>query len=703
MESFKTIECLLVPSEWIPPSKANPDSVAVASEGAKQFIWQLSVASTQLCKELNEHICQHPDFETWKRNGCIPSGTLKRLWNVARRKAPYAEMPERFQRSALLRLENIYAGWFKIQEKLLSQLNKLNRWLSIAKSDQELIEISGCELEQIQARANELICEIRTRLDRLKQSQTATNKQDKNYSKPADPTVTQSSDRYGRNKENRSLINELYNLYFSLVEQDTRVLDQCAISHLIKNRCEIATELEDPKKFTFIYQKRHKKAQRIEQQLEARLPQIKDLGDDALKALSDSPHVVHLNNAEFVAQLANIQRRPSSIPYPLLFYSGDDLTWQLIKRRDPVTQQIQDRIFVRFKGLKTYLRNQLQQLGPKQSELNKEYIFEVRCDRRQHQIFQQFLKDYQTYAANKKQYSVGLFLFKSAALLWRETTKHECFEHQLYLQCTIDYRCLTAEGTELAKAEKIAEVQRKLKQYETKQQRGEEATNAQQTNYKSLQNQLHSLDHPFSRPSKPPYKGEPNIIVGVSFSLEQLATVAVVDCSSQQVLAYRSIRQLLGKDYQLLSAYRLEQRRNANERHKRQKQGKANHLSEANKGKHLNRLLAKAIVDVAQAFKAGSLALPNLTGLRESIQSEIAAKAELNYPGDRAKQQQYQKQYKINVHRWSYARLTHSIKDRASKVGMPLEVGQQPLKEDSQTKAVQIAISAYLARQGIGK
>lgn len=188
----------------------------------------------------------------------------------------------------------------------------------------------------------------------------------------------------------------------------------------------------------------------------------------------------------------------------------------------------------------------------------------------------------------------------------------------------------------------------------------------------------------------------------VSFSLEQLATVAVVDCSSGQVLAYRSIRQLLGKDYKLLSAYRLEQGRHANERHKQHKQGKLSNLSESNKGKQIDRLLAKAILAVVQEFKAGSLALPQLTGLRESIQSEIEARAEQKHPGNRANQDEYKKQYKINVHRWSYARLTHSLGDRAGKIGVLIELGQQPYSGDLRHKAVQIALSAFLTREDVG-
>ena len=159
---------------------------------------------------------------------------------------------------------------------------------------------------------------------------------------------------------------------------------------------------------------------------------------------------------------------------------------------------------------------------------------------------------------------------------------------------------------------------------------------------------------------------------------------------------------MLGGEYETLAAYRLKQGRNANERHQQQKRGKVSTLAESNQGKYIDRLLAKAIVAVVQEFKAGSLALPNLKGLRESLQSELEAKAEWKYPGDRAKQNEYQKQYKINLHRWSYGRLTQCIEERAGKVGVPIEQRQQRAQGDFRAKAMQIACSAYGARKDVG-
>lgn len=520
MQSFKTIECLLVPSEWVPPSKKNPNPIVMASEDARQFLWQLCVASTQLCKVLNERIGEHPDFETWKENGSIPDRTLKSVWNSVRSNSPYAEMPERFNRSAWLRIQNIYAGWFKTRKKLLARLDGLNRWLDIVKSDRELVEIGGCELEQIQERANELVSEVKSRLEELKQStgKDTNNKKEENLSGGASPQVTsipiQPPARYNKNKADRSLTNELFSIYSSLVESDANLLDRCAIVHLLKNGCKIATQLEDPKKFTLACHTKRRKAQRIEKQLEARLPRMRDLGDEALRVLSYGVGVVTQDDTELAAQLANLQRIPHSLPYPILFYSGDDLKWHLLKRKHPVTQKIEERIFVKFKGIGSCLRKQLEKLGVKKDELRKEYVFEVCCDRRQHQIFQEFLKDWQIYSSNKENVSIDSLLFDSAAIFWRKSIKNGNNVYQIYLRCTLNYQGLTAEGARLAGAVKVAKVSQKIANYKAKQRNGEELTDGQQQDLKRLQSQLNSLNNLFPRPSKPLYKGNPNLIVG---------------------------------------------------------------------------------------------------------------------------------------------------------------------------------------------
>ncbi|MBD2001404.1 hypothetical protein H6G00_33230 [Leptolyngbya sp. FACHB-541] len=787
METPRTIEALLIPSEWNPPieedsepSEANNlESIAVASEAARDLVLQLALASTRLCKELNEQIGQHPDFEEWKENRKIPPKILKEIWNSLRATSsygnvPYEDIPERFARSAWLRIESIYASWFKTQAKLLTRYYGLKRWLDIVKSDKKLAEICGCSIEQIQMRASQLLAEARVRLKEKRQAEKAEGKDKKQSQKGKkrskaieEPASTAESDNQSHKdpelETEHTLTDELFDTYFELVKSRSSLRDQCAIVHLIKNGCKIASEPENIKEFAKKCQGKRTRLERTEKQLSDRIPRVRDLGEEAERAFSNGIERVPLDNAEFEAQLADFQRKPNPLPYAVLFYSGDDVEWHLLKRKNPATHVLEKRIFVKFKGLKKYLKSRIRkelekhieehliELGLKLNDIRwriakrknkttqkleyyisfglkqpntgltrqlrerfekidlknkyntrKEYVFEVCCGQRQLQDFQIFLQDWQTYSANRDEYSIDAFAFEAAALVWERSVENGISTLQLYLKCTLDHKQLTAESAESVRNKEISKLTKKIANFEEYQTRGESLTGEQQTDLKRARSQLTALGNPYPRPSKPPYQGNPNIIVGVCFSRKEVATVAVVDCSTQKVLAYRNDRQLLGDDYKHLAAYRLEQRKNANERHKQQKRGKVSTLSESNKGKHLDRVIAKRVVEVVQEFKAGSLAMPDLTDTRESLQAELEAKAVGKYPGDRAKQKEYEKQYKINLHRWSYGRLIESIKQRASKLGIPIEQGQQPDEGDLQEKVVQIVWSAYHARQDTG-
>ena len=56
---------------------------------------------------------------------------------------------------------------------------------------------------------------------------------------------------------------------------------------------------------------------------------------------------------------------------------------------------------------------------------------------------------------------------------------------------------------------------------------------------------LARINNPFPRPSQPLYQGQPHILVGGALGLEKPATAAVVDGTTGEAIAYRSIKQLL--------------------------------------------------------------------------------------------------------------------------------------------------------------
>lgn len=214
-----------------------------------------------------------------------------------------------------------------------------------------------------------------------------------------------------------------------------------------------------------------------------------------------------------------------------------------------------------------------------------------------------------------------------------------------------------------------------------------------------LTSTLEKLDSPFERPSQSRYRGKAHIIAGISLGWDNPVTVAVWNTSTQEVLAYRSLRQLLGKDYPLYRRHRREQQKQSHERHKAQKQGKGNRFGTSNLGEHIDRLLAKAIVAIAQQYSAGSIAVPRLDGIRDALQAEIEAKAEQKIPGYLEGQKRYSRDYKRSIHKWSYRRLLNQLASKATQAGLATEEVEQPMTGSTQDKAKAIAITAYESRQ----
>ncbi|MFM7366921.1 MAG: type V CRISPR-associated protein Cas12k, partial [Sphaerospermopsis kisseleviana] len=144
---------------------------------------------------------------------------------------------------------------------------------------------------------------------------------------------------------------------------------------------------------------------------------------------------------------------------------------------------------------------------------------------------------------------------------------------------------------------------------------------------------------------------------------------------------------------------RQQQQRLSHERHKAQKRNAPNSFGESELGQYIDRLLADAIIAIAKTYQAGSIVLPKLRDMREQISSEIQSRAENRCPGYKEGQQKYAKEYRISVHRWSYGRLTESIKSQAVQAGISIEIGTQTIRGSPQEKARDLAILAYQERQ----
>ena len=622
----------------------------VASASTRQQLWLLMAQkNTPLINELLQQVGQHPDFETWRQKGKLQVGIVKALCQALKTDPRFIGQPARFYSSAIAVVDYIYRSWLALQKRLQYQLEGQTRWYQMLKSDAELIEICGGSLETLRSKAAEILAQ-------LSPESVSVNPQ---------PTKAKKSKKRKNSSNNSNLSAALFEAY----RQTEDILSSCAINYLLKNGGKVSEKEEDPEKFAKRRRSVEIRIERLKEQLASRMPKGRDLTDEKwLETLLVASSTVP--NSEFQAKSwqDNLLRKSSLVPFPVAYETNEDMTW---------FKNSKGRICVKFNGL-------------------SEQTFEIYCDFRQLNWFQRFLEDQQIKRNSKSQHSSSLFTLRSGCIAWSEGEgKGDPWNiHRLTLYCSVDTRLWTTEGTEQVRHEKADEITRIL----TKTKEKADLNEQQQAFIKRKSSTLARINSSFPRPSKPVYQGHSHILVGVSLGLDKPATLAVIDAIANKVITYRSIRQLLGDNYQLLNRQRQQQHQNAHKRKIAQRQGIPNQFSESELGQYIDRLLAKTIVAVAKTYQASSIVLPKLGDFRESIESEIKARAEQKCPDLVEVQKQYAKQYRSSIHRWSYARLIDSIKSQASQVGILIEEGKQPVRGSPPEKARELAIAAYHSR-----
>jgi hypothetical protein len=605
--------------------------------------------NTPLINELLAQISQHPDFETWRQQAKLKAGIIKQLCQPLKTDPRFSGQPGRFYTSAIALVEYIYKSWFEIQQQLQRKLEKQTRSLAMHRSDEQLVQMSNCTLEIIRAKAVEILAALASRNASTQPTKTKSKKRKK-------PQASNS---------NRSVSETLYEAY----DNTEDILTKSAICYLLKNGCKLPTKEEDLEKFAKRRRKSEIKISRLTEQIASRIPKGRDLtGDKWLETLVIASTTAPQDQAEAKSWQDRLLTDSKSVSFPVAYETNEDLTW---------SKNSKGRLEVRFNGL-------------------SEHTFQIYCDQRQLKWFQRFYEDQEIKRASIDQHSSSLFTLRSGRIAWQEGTgKGDPWNiHHLTLYCTIDTRFWTAEGTDLVRQEKAADIAKTL----TKMKEKGDLNEKQQAFVKRKNSTLARINNPFPRPSQPLYQGQPHILVGVALGLDKPATAAVIDGTTGKAIAYRSIKQLLGDNYKLLNHQRQQKRASSHKRHKAQKDGAFNQFGESELGQYLDRLLAKAIVKLAQTYQAGSIVLPKLGDMRELVQSEIQARAEQKIPGYIEAQEKYAKQYRINVHQWSYGRLIDTIKAQASKDSIVIEQGEQPIRGSPQEKAKNMAIAAYHAR-----
>jgi len=255
----------------------------VASESTRQLLWKLMAEkNTPLINELIEQVTQHDDFELWRQKGKIPSSAVSQLCQSLRTDPRFQGQPARFYTSASHAVDYIYKSWLKLQKRLQDQLQGKIRWLEILKSDRELIEISNCDRARIRQKATEILASI-------------------TVPSPTERSETQQTRKRRKSKqaENSSSSKSVSSLLVEAYSKTTNILDRCAISYLLKNRCQVTECDEESDKFAKRRRKVEIQIKRLQEQLEGRLPKGRDLtGQSWLNTLVTASTTVPQDNTE---------------------------------------------------------------------------------------------------------------------------------------------------------------------------------------------------------------------------------------------------------------------------------------------------------------------------------------------------------------------------------------------------------------------
>ena len=654
-------------------------TLAKSSEDVRQQLWHFFLTSSAMTDELLDRLSKHDNFKNWRQQGKLPDDELKACWLELKDSPIYVKkLPGRFFSSVHSMVENIYKSWLALNQAKQLQLDGLKGLVKIAYSDEVLLEMCDCQFEQLQAKAESILALI-------------------------DREISDS-------EASPSRIKLLFKKYPELPEAD--ILSRSAIAYLIRHGCKVQSEIEPTPQFKKWYKTKLKRVRRLETQLAGHFPRGRDVQNKALTScLETTNRDDFTDNLEYMLWHNPISRNPPSLPHPIEF-TNIDLRWLKLYRKqykckhtasgEPIDSiELTQRLFVEFNGLtKGY-----------------NYIFEVYCDRRHLLLFQRFVKDYQLNLKPKKKdnqpqkkYSSGLFVLRSAHLLWerqefQDRYRHKSLKtqtanepwntHQLYLHCAIETDLLTAEGTSKIQQQKIQKASNTI----AKQLKNDNPSVKQQQSLKSNQTSLAALTRSLPRSSIQVERVNPQIIVGLIFDPVKPIYLAVVDVITGKTVACRSTRQLLGDKYPKLSEYRLKQQHNSNHRRKQNQRGQFHQPTESTQGEHLDRLLAKAVIQVALEFKAASIALPPVNNRIEKIQSELEANAEEEIPEDIGTQQKLTRKKSVVIHKWSYNRLSGYIRSNAAKLEIAVEMGALPSPGTPTLQATAIAMSAYNSRK----
>jgi hypothetical protein len=652
----------------------------VLSEDALQYLWILTAQPySQLIGTILEYLANHPDFLKWSDEFKLPKQIIQDFVKPLKSQSPYQDLPGRFLDSAVTLVHNIYLSWFAQRKSKLYSLRGKKCFFALLKSDEDLQNESGYDLYTLAKKAQELLEEVTKELEAI---------WEKEGTKPIDE---------------QGVFWKVTNKLYEIHDRTNSIKKRCLVAYIVKNGNNITNEPEDPEAFLLRYTRKRIAIERLEKQLQGSAPHRRIMDDNLwLEALDQS-----LRGITEVKDLQDIQRQLLQkfphLPYPVYYNSNSDLE---------LTTNDRGRICIKFNGL-------TKKLG----------ALEIACDNRQLHFFKRILSDYQCH--KKITVPGGLMLLRSAQLIWKPTKeKGESWKsHHLYLHCIINNRLWSKTGMEQVRQELIDQTEKEIKNCKAKGEK-ETLTATQRINIKRLETSLEGLKNfdiaLLELNENYCLDSNPHIMIGVSIGLKVPVSISVVNLQTKENLRFYSPKQLLSRthnhldsqskkvsteapstprkkrqvsDYELFQKYLERRHKNKHQRHQAQKNFDDNQFGEADAGLYFSQLFAKAIAEVAKTYQASVVVLPDLKNIREILESEVRARAELKYPGCKTLQQKYGKDYRASVNQWNYNQLIRCITNHIVKIGLEVVTIHQTIRGSQQQKARNLVLTYWEKKQ----
>jgi IS605 OrfB family transposase len=708
---------------------------------------------TLLVNELLEKIAQHPQFQEWQKKGDISREAVRKILNPLKESLQYAGLPKRFYTSAELISCYTYQSWLALQQQRQLRLLGKQRWSEAVESEFELSATTDFSPDKIRVKAHTILNKAIQKLNQ--QGKKPKHLMDillKKHQKTA-------KDSLSRRAINHLLINNLkvsqeeQNLNELSERLDKKRVEIKRLEEQLKSRL---PKGRDPTRQRYLQILSHISVlpdlRDDPQKLEAELDRLTI--QQQLPLFNELPYPILFYSSSDLYW--SVQPQDTSHPSEPENGSHPELP-KSKKHQKPHGKRPTERISVKFKGVQS--KEAKPNTGQSKEAKDHTFKIQCdRRQLPLFRRFLIDYQTYDN-LPEEERFSEGLFTLRSACLIWRkDESRHRSTKkigtdqpedqlkpwntHRLYLHCTVDRRLLTAEGTEQVRAEKKQATLKELKGKDKLEQTELDELGLTKNQISSIKRKCSTLNrlenHSLPpRPNSVPYQGQPGITVGVSFSRHQPVAIAVVDVNKQEVLERQSAKELLNrgkaqylwrnglkesltrdgterrhpnggkllirkgkrvrwKPYRLVEQLHRRHQHHSQQRAKQQQQNRYQESNvDSNLGLYVDRLIASRIVKLALQRKVGTIVIPQLKGIRESVESDIRAQAERKFPNEKERQKEYAKHYRASFHSWSYARLAKCIKECGAREGIAVVERKHSSQGDLEQKAIAIALSSY--------